>query len=1514
MKRRLQRPLYPLLLLIVILCCALPASYAANMRSATFSEVTRSTVEVAMDLTDDKKHGTVFWSAVEFQAAASPPSFGEMLSGVVGFAQGSWAYQHQYANGGILNRTIVGLPAETKMTIYVTNMNEEDNTVLEVGVFTTSPVDERNQIRYSGFHDTTIVSTSTIANHGSSEYLRLLADEASAILLHVDMPLETGLKPYKAELALHLRKSQMDRAQTLYLYRLKRPWGEYAATAACSSDLSPGVAESGCATYLEWNLLKKSKKDFFYPNNPVTVTLPKTRQSGWIKFDITKHVTDLLEGADPKKKDNFGWALLKANTTSASLRFDSQESLIPPELILHFSESMGQDASSMGFGPTCAGEAAHLACPEDSEIRILYAGWGRQNDWSCRDPALPAQRFDNQNCHSGSSVYQVARRCNHRQTCDLPVDSLDFLDPCVGTEKYLEGRYSCVPTLTFCEDQQVGNGTNQGYCINTFEGPVWECYEGFQGPTCETEASVDAALAPTMYLDFADADDSGTFLQDQVGTAVPVAMQGLSNQLGETSGMAFTSPQALVIPLANSGKTFEALMTDSSFSVSMWVKPYLFANTVNCLVSSGPPFAEYEAEAAEMPIFEIIQRQGAQNTLEARVMFTGVEEPQVVSIDPGMSANHWHFVALVVSKDVANVDNKRVVSITLHLDNTTKTLSVVGTGERAVASPTQKITIGSASKRMQYQFEGVVDDVAFWDVALKTEDLIFVMDNNFPVSGNGPAGLSSTAEMIELKDVSSLLAYYPFDHGTFSDYTLSGTTYDGVSTGDVVIGKGYVGRGAVITETEHGGVSRLAFRLRAEPLEEFSLSFWVKPNAFNVTTNALLGTGIHAGANVGSGFGIYQEKYQDGSKRLGALKVRFERENGRQTIELPGIAEHQWHFIAISFTETEQILTVNAEMSIAHENTLGPLRQLKWPELYAGADVSSTAKYQTNMAIDEINFLRNASTSTGISALRSVYLNLPENVRESSDLYESVGLIAHLDPTIKNEVDMATYTKHGCSDGSREALTDEDAFPDIAACDGGWGVEGVTTQASRYYQCGGYAGNDVEAEANADSDSDFDANSCSVADLCSVGWHVCESYMDVQKSAPDQFLCGDQTWPARTFYATRQSGEGGRTYSYTGLNDIFGCGSLGEQVQAPLETPVVTPIFNRLSYDQCTKLNDHWQCPNSVAEASTVTHDANSAGGVLCCRDRGNSDNSVANSVTNVTYKAPFGLVMGGRISDVDPEFQGQLYATQISNYLNLTKVTQEVTPFRLYDYYWANTLDQNDVVVDDTTLTHGVLYYFYVEVIGATDANASIELMQNIVRDLPNDDPELNLNFHQVLELEVCSDGTIRTPSNCATVVVREIVDDPGYEDDLLHIIVNKAQRFVFNQTLFVQIMIAILSVVFIGFLLWLLKKGLKRTSDAFIAITADGELSDFSDELEDIEMSRVVVNKHDLPKTPPPRRENNDTVTIHGKTISTIKKPVSSASKKTKAKKSERQRQKELIRLQLEDSEDSDIEFDNL
>lgn len=174
----------------------------------------------------------------------------------------------------------------------------------------------------------------------------------------------------------------------------------------------------------------------------------------------------------------------------------------------------------------------------------------------------------------------------------------------------------------------------------------------------------------------------------------------------------------------------------------------------------------------------------------------------------------------------------------------------------------------------------------------------------------------------------------------------------------------------------------------------------------------------------------------------------------------------------------------------------------------------------------------------------------------------------------------------GCADGEREGFTDATAFPDVAACSGGWSEKGILDTTPL---CSRISGDDSPNPQGI---------GCAAADLCAEGWEVCATLADFAVASP-QGCNGD--FPPGTFYAASVSGDGGDDCTADGTNDLFGCGTNGRTAGgscAPL---------TRASGDQCDDLSGEWDCPGSWlfgsdSEAEDVRKNGPGGGGVLCCR------------------------------------------------------------------------------------------------------------------------------------------------------------------------------------------------------------------------------------------------------------------------------------------------------------------------
>ncbi|XP_078588906.1 L-rhamnose-binding lectin CSL3-like [Branchiostoma floridae x Branchiostoma japonicum] len=90
----------------------------------------------------------------------------------------------------------------------------------------------------------------------------------------------------------------------------------------------------------------------------------------------------------------------------------------------------------------CEHRSLYLRCPYGRQIDIEYALYGRTQHGICGGPVRTID------CRSGSSLYRVRSYCQGRHSCSVRASNGVFGDPCYGTFKYLEVKYSCVSHYT----------------------------------------------------------------------------------------------------------------------------------------------------------------------------------------------------------------------------------------------------------------------------------------------------------------------------------------------------------------------------------------------------------------------------------------------------------------------------------------------------------------------------------------------------------------------------------------------------------------------------------------------------------------------------------------------------------------------------------------------------------------------------------------------------------------------------------------------------------------------------------------------------------------------------------------------------------------------------------------------------------------------------------------------------------------------------------------------------------
>ncbi|CAB1315617.1 unnamed protein product, partial [Coregonus sp. 'balchen'] len=118
---------------------------------------------------------------------------------------------------------------------------------------------------------------------------------------------------------------------------------------------------------------------------------------------------------------------------------------------------------------TCEGSDALLQC-DGGKIHIERANYGRRQRNVC-SIGRPANQLTNTNCLSKSTTSKMAARCDGKSQCVVPASNSVFGDPCVGTYKYLDTKYSCVQQQVAISSIICEGSDSQLQCAHTNTQP-----------------------------------------------------------------------------------------------------------------------------------------------------------------------------------------------------------------------------------------------------------------------------------------------------------------------------------------------------------------------------------------------------------------------------------------------------------------------------------------------------------------------------------------------------------------------------------------------------------------------------------------------------------------------------------------------------------------------------------------------------------------------------------------------------------------------------------------------------------------------------------------------------------------------------------------------------------------------------------------------------------------------------------------------------------------------------------
>ncbi|XP_077400825.1 L-rhamnose-binding lectin SML-like [Vanacampus margaritifer] len=116
---------------------------------------------------------------------------------------------------------------------------------------------------------------------------------------------------------------------------------------------------------------------------------------------------------------------------------------------------------------TCDSDASfdHRLNCEYGVISVQQALYGRSSSLICSE-GRPPQQLANTQCARRDTVDDLRKRCNGKKSCEVITGDFRNPDPCVGTFKYLQTNFTCLPAITvvacegslvplFCDEGQV---------------------------------------------------------------------------------------------------------------------------------------------------------------------------------------------------------------------------------------------------------------------------------------------------------------------------------------------------------------------------------------------------------------------------------------------------------------------------------------------------------------------------------------------------------------------------------------------------------------------------------------------------------------------------------------------------------------------------------------------------------------------------------------------------------------------------------------------------------------------------------------------------------------------------------------------------------------------------------------------------------------------------------------------------------------------------------------------------
>ncbi|XP_054464581.1 rhamnose-binding lectin-like [Anoplopoma fimbria] len=130
---------------------------------------------------------------------------------------------------------------------------------------------------------------------------------------------------------------------------------------------------------------------------------------------------------------------------------------------------------------TCNVDTVQRLSCDIGVIRVEEALYGRADAETCSE-GRPPNQLANTECSQGEIVDVLKRRCDGKTVCEVSVNVFGTPDPCKGTFKYLQTKYTCLPAirLVTCEHSLAQLQCDQGQVISVYGGS----YGRYDQTTC----------------------------------------------------------------------------------------------------------------------------------------------------------------------------------------------------------------------------------------------------------------------------------------------------------------------------------------------------------------------------------------------------------------------------------------------------------------------------------------------------------------------------------------------------------------------------------------------------------------------------------------------------------------------------------------------------------------------------------------------------------------------------------------------------------------------------------------------------------------------------------------------------------------------------------------------------------------------------------------------------------------------------------------------------------------------